>query len=269
MVDELVGGAMSQLSGATVGAMTGANKAAATGLSTGWIIGIAIFIGVAVICVVGAFIWFYFSEKKKWNIITRVYYENPDINGVSPSGSVLTKRVRFKDGRVVYMYKTPIQGYTISPELLVWTRPREHDVIITQDKKLFCINGITGIDAQRKELHVDVSYPDIEMDRQDLQQHIDSKKFDDPNERLKIIAKVALWLFIIIGVIVVVVLGSKTYIDAKNIDAQRDATNLKTAEYQAKTMEEVNTFMLILSKVMPNSFAVIDGQNLLNQTIGQ
>jgi predicted metal-dependent phosphotriesterase family hydrolase len=106
------------------------------------------------------------------------------------------------------------------------------------------------------------------MDRQDLQQHIDSKKYDDPNERFKIIAKIALWIFIIIGVIVLTVLGGKTYIDAKNIDAGRDATNLKTAEIQLKVMESVNTFLLILSRTMPESFKDIDGKNLLNVTEG-
>ena len=181
---------------------------------------------------------------------------------------VLTKRVRFKDGRVVYLYKTPIQGYTISPELLTWTRPREHDVIVTQDKKLFSLVGIDSIDVQRKMLKVDVSYPDIEMDRQDLQQHIDSKKYDDPNERFKIIAKVATWLFIIIGVIVLTVLGSKTYLDAKNIDASRDANNLLVVQSQVKVMEEINTFLAILTKVMPESFKAIDNTNLLNVTNG-
>lgn len=268
MADTVVSGALSSLGSATIGAMTGSgSKVAGTGIGSGWIIGIAIFIGLAIFSLLGTLIWFYFSEKKKWNITTRVYYENPAIKGISPSGSVPTKRVRFKDGRVVYMYKTPIQGYTISPELLVWTRPREHDVVITQDKKLFCINGINSIDAQRKTLNVDISYPDIEMDRQDLQKHIDSKRFDDPNDKLKLIAKVATYIFLIVGIIVVVVLASKTYIDAKNIDAARDATNLKTAELQQKTMEEVNTFVLVLSKVMPQSFANIDGKNLLNQTL--
>jgi hypothetical protein len=236
------------------------------GISSGWILVIGLFIGLAVFSLLGALIYYFFWSKKKWNIITRVHYENPTINGVSMGSGVLTKRIRFKDGRVVYLYKTPIQGYTISPELLTWTRPREHDVIVTQDKKLFSLIGINSIDVQRKKLNVDVSYPDIEMDRQDLQQHIDSKKYDDPNERFKIIAKVALWIFIIIGVIVLVVLGSKTYIDAKNIDLQRDSMNLKVSEYQAKVMEGVNTFLLILSKTMPDSFKQIDGQNLLNQT---
>jgi len=100
------------------------------------------------------------------------------------------------------------------------------------------------------------------MDRQDLQKHIDSKKFDDPNDRLKLIAKVALWVFVIIGIIVLVVLGSKTYLDAKKIDAERDNTNLRTSELQAKTMEQVNTFMTILSKTMPQSFKAIDGRVL-------
>jgi len=237
-----------------------------TGFSTGWIIGIALFIGLAVFSVVGAFIYYYFFESKKWNITTRVHYENPAINGITLGGGVPTKRIRFKDGRVVYMYKTPIQGYTISPELLTWTKPREHDVIVTQDKKLFCLIGLNSIDVQRKKLNVDVSYPDIEMDRQDLQQHIDSKKFDDPNERFKIIAKVALWIFIIIGIIVFVVLVSKAYIDGKKVDAQRDETNLKTAEYQAKSGEQMNTFITILSKVMPQSFKAIDGQQIVVTT---
>jgi len=264
MPDQVLGESLSQLSASTIGAMGigGAKVAAGTGIGSGWIIGIAVILGLAIFSTVGAIIWFFWTENKRWNITTRLYYENPSINGISPSGSVPTKRIRFNDGRVVYMYKTPIQGYTISPELLVWTRPREHDVVITQDKKLFCINGISGIDVQRKELNVDVSYPDIEMDRQDLQKHIDSKKFDDPNDRLKLIAKVALWVFVIIGIIVLVVLGSKTYLDAKKIDAERDNTNLRTSELQAKTMEQVNTFMTILSKTMPQSFKAIDGRVL-------
>lgn len=244
-----------------------APKVAGTGIGTGFIIGIGFFVGLAILSVVGAFIYWHFYSKKQWNMVTRVHYENPTINGVTIGSPILTKRVRFKDGRVVYLYKSPIQGYTISPELLTWTRPREHDVVVTQDKKLFCVNGINSIDVQRKMLNVDISYPDIEMDRQDLQQHIDSKKFDDPNERFKILAKIALWIFIIVGVIVLTVIGGKTYIDGKNIDASRDATNLKTSEYQMKTMEQMNTFMLILSKVMPESFKSIDGQNLLNQTL--
>lgn len=235
--------------------------------SSGMLIFILFFIGLAIVAVVGAFLWFHFSEKKKWNIITRVHYENPTINGVNIGGPVLTKRVRFKDGKVVYMYKTPIQGYTISPELLTWSRPREHDIVVTQDKKLFSVIGINSIDTQRKKLNVDISYPDIEMDRQDLQKHIDSKKYDDPNERLKIIAKVALWLFICVTIIVVAVLAGKSYVEGKSADLARDQANQKTAELQMKTTEQMNTFVLILSKVMPQSFKAIDGQNLLNQTL--
>jgi hypothetical protein len=233
------------------------------GFGSGWIIGIGLLIGLMIFSVIGAFIYFHFWGKKKWNILTRVHYENPTINGVSMGSGVPTKRVRFKDGRVVYLYKSPIQGYTISPELLTWTRPREHDVIVTQDKKLFSLVGINSIDVQRKKLNVDVSYPDIEMDRQDLQQHIDSKKYDDPNERFKIIAKVALWIFVIIGIIVLTVLGGKTYIDAKNIDLARDNMNLQVTTNQVKVMENLNTFLLILKGVMPESFKNIDGQNLM------
>ena len=193
-----LGGMVSSIVGSATPAAT---PVASSGGWTGLIIFICFFIGIGVVSVVGAFIWFYFSEKRKWQIITRVHYENPAINGISLGNGVQTKRVRFKDGRVVYMYKTPIQGYTISPELLTWSKPREHDVIVTQDKKLFCINGVASIDIQRKQLNVDISYPDIEMDRQDLQKHIDSKKFDDPNEKYKLIAKVAIYLFICVAVI--------------------------------------------------------------------
>jgi hypothetical protein len=238
------------------------------GIGAGTIIGVGLFVGIALMAVIGGFVYWFWWSKKQWNIQVRVHYENPTINGVTIGGPVLAKRIRFKDGRVVYMYKSAIQGYTISPELLVWTRPREHDVIVTQDKKLFCIVGITSIEIQRKKLGVDVSYPDIEMDRQDLQQHIDSKKFDDPNERFKIIAKAAIWIFVLVAIIVVTVLGSKTYLDAKNIDAQRDGMNLQVSANQVKVMENINTFTLILSKVMPNSFKAIDGQVLLTNMTG-
>jgi hypothetical protein len=244
------------------------NGTPSVGFGAGWIIGIALFIGIAIFCIVGAFVYYHFWAKKQWKIKVRVHYENPTIDGVSMGSEVLAKRIRFKDGRVVYMYKSPIQGYTISPELLTWTRPLEHDVIVTQDKKLFSLVGINSIDVQRKKLNVDVSYPDIEMDRQDLQQHIDSKKFDDPNERFKIMAKVALWIFVIVGVIVVTVLGGKTYIDSKSIDAERDKVNLQVSANQAKVMEGVNTFLLILSKTMPDSFKKVDGQDLLLNVTG-
>ena len=103
------------------------------------------------------------------------------------------------------------------------------------------------------------------MDRQDLQQHIDSKKFDDPNERFKLIAKIATWLFICITVIVLTVLGSKAYIDGKNADAGIKAIDLQVAQLNLKTVDSLNTFILILSKVMPDSFKSINGQDLLNQ----
>jgi len=234
------------------------------GIGMGIWVGVGIFVAIALVAVIGAFVWFYWWDKKQWNIITRVHYENPAIDGITIGGSVPTKRVRFADGRVVYMYKTPIQGYTISPELLTWTRPREHDVIVTQDKKLFCLLGINNIDVERKMLKVDVSYPDIEMDRQDLQQHIDSKKFDDPNERFKIIAKVSMWVFVMVTIIVVLVIGANAYNEGKGIDLERDRINLQTSNNQAQVMEQVNTFISILKETMPESFANIDGQVLVN-----
>ena len=220
--------------------------------SSGWIIGIALFIGIAIISVIVAFVWFHFSEKKKWKILTRVHYENSQINGISLGGGVPTKRVRFKDGRVVYMYKSQIQGYTISPELLTWTRPREHDIIVTQDKKIFCLNGISSIDVQRKMLNVDITYPDIEMDRQDLQQHTDSKKFDDPNDRMKIIAKVATWVFVCVTLIVLAVILGKNYVEGKNADLARDQLNLQVSNAQVQVTEDLATFTVALERIMPD-----------------
>lgn len=235
----------------------------ASSFSPGFVWGIGLLVGIILISIIAGFVYWFFWSKKQWTITVKVHYENPAIHGVTIGTPVMAKRIRFKDGRVVYMYQNPIQGYSISPELLVYTRPREHDVIVTQDKKLFCLVGITGIDVQRKKLNVDVSYPDIEMDRQDLQQHIDSKKFDDPNERFKIIAKIAMWVFVMVTIIVLAVIGGKAYTEGKNIDLQRDQMNLQVSSNTAKVMENVNTFLLILSKVMPESFKQIDGQVLL------
>jgi len=237
---------------------------ASSGIGTGWIIGIAVFIGIAIVSIIGAFIYYYFFSKKQWTITTRVHYENPQINGVSIGNGIPTKRIRFKDGRVVYMYKTPIQGYTISPELLTWTSPRVHDVIVTQDKKLFCLNGINSIDIQRKTLNVDISYPDIEMDRQDLQQHIDSKKFDDPNERFKIIAKMAMWIFVFIFLIVAIILGGKAYNDGKATDLARDQLGLQVAANNVQVTENLATFTVALERVMPDLMQIKGYQVLGN-----
>jgi len=239
---------MADLIGDTFSAVrdSAASGVSGGGMGPGILIGVGIFVGIALLSVIGAFVWWYWWDKKQWNIATRVHYENPAINGITIGGTVPTKRVRFKDGRVVYMYKTPIQGYTISPELLTWTRPREHDVIVTQDKKLFCLVGITDIDVERKKLKVDVSYPDIEMDRQDLQQFIDSKKFDDPNEKLRLIAKVATWVFVLTTIIILCVLGGKYYIDGKNLDLQRDNMNLQVSSQQAEVVKAMNAFIKTL-----------------------
>jgi hypothetical protein len=249
-VDSSLGGVLSPIKDAITGG-GGATSTASSGMGSGIIWGVGLFVGIAVIAVIGALVWYFWYERKQWTIVTRVHYENPTINGVSIGSPVKTKRVRFKDGRVVYLYKSPIQGYTISPELLVWTRPKEHDVIVTQDKKLFCLVGIENIDVKRKKLNVDISHPDIEMDRQDLQQHIDSKKYDDPNERFKIIAKVALWIFVMITVIVVAILGGKAYIEGKNVDLERDKVNLQVSQSQVTVMEDVATFTVVLKEMLP------------------
>ena len=249
-------------------AFKGGGGSVSSGISGGLLWGIGIFVGIAVIAIIGALIWWYYYDKKQWNIVTRVHYENPAIDGITIGNGVPTKRLRFKDGRVVYLYKSPIQGYSISPELLTWTRPREHDVIVTQDKKLFCLIGILGIDVERKKLKVDVSYPDIEMDRQDLQHFIDSKNVNDPNQKLKIIAKVAVWIFIMVTIIVVAVIAGKTYTETKAIDLERDRINLEISDSQTKVMDNVNTFIAILKETMPESFAKIDGQVLVGNTTG-
>ncbi|MFW6025511.1 MAG: hypothetical protein ACOCRX_04145 [Candidatus Woesearchaeota archaeon] len=229
----------------------GDGGASATGAGIGGIgIAAGIIVGILILSVIGAFVWFYWSEKKKWNLITRVHYENPAINGVSIGHPIPTRRVRFKDGKVCYLYKYPIQGYTISPELMVWTRPREHDVIVTQDKKLFCVRGIEDIDVKRKKLNVEISYPDIEMDRQDLQNHIDSKKYDDPNEKLKTIAKVSMWVFFMVTAIVLTVLGGKYYLEGKEMEMQRDKVNSEVTKKQVEVMESLNKFMIALDNVI-------------------
>jgi hypothetical protein len=61
------------------------------------------------------------------------------------------------------------------------------------------------------------------------------------------------------------VLAGKAYIEGKNVELQRDQLNLQVTANQVKVMENVDTFMLILSRVMPESFKQIDGQVLLTQ----
>jgi len=248
-----IGDLISPIKDAVTGGGGGTDIVSTGAGGSGLIVFVGIILGVLIISAVGAFIWFFWGEKKKWNMITRVHYENPTINGVSFGNAIPTRRVRFKDGRVVYLYKSAIQGYTISPELLIWTRPKEHDVIVTQDKRLFCLIGIENIDVKRKKLNVDIAHPDIEMDRQDLQNHIDSKKFDDPNEKLKLIAKVTIWVFVLTTIIVVCVLGSKYYLDSKELDLQRDNINLQVSQQQAEVMEAVNTFTKMLEVYVPGN----------------
>jgi hypothetical protein len=202
---------------------------------------IGIFAGIAIIVFAGVVIWWWYSEKKRWNMVTRVHAENPNIDGVSLNSAMIpTRRVRFKDGKVCFLYKHPIQGYTISPELLVYTRPMQYDIIVTQDKKMFCLIGIENINTKRKILNVHITYPDIEMDRQDLQNHIDSKKYDDPNERLKMLLKAGAWTVGLVALIIIVVMFGKYYIESKEVDAQRDKLNLEVSEQLKAVVEAMS-----------------------------
>ena len=255
MVDSSISGIFGEIKNA---ASSGSSGGSVAGASSGlwWIAGFLIGLGIFVL--VGVGVWWWYSEKKRWNMVTRVHAENPSINGVSIcNDSVLTRRVRFKDGRVVFLYKTPIQGYGICPELMVYTRPREYDVIVTQDKKLFCLKGIEGVDMKRKILKVEVNYPDIEMDRQDLQNHIDSKKYDDPNERFKMMLKTGMWIFVLIAVIVGMIMFGKYYVEGKEVDLKSDQMSLETAELQLQTIEAMNTFLRITGYDMNRTGEVV------------
>lgn len=245
----------------------GGSQLMGANLTFWWIVFLGFLVGLFLISLLIAFSYYYFYSRKQWNIKVRVHYENPEVKGVMiASEPIRAKRVRFKDGRVVYIYKEPIQGYTITPELLTWTRPREHDIIVTQDKKLFCITGFTSIDEQRKKLNVDISYPDIEMDRQDLQNFIESKKYDDPHEKFKTIMKIASYVFIGIVLIVLSIIITKAMIDKAQIDIERDKINLEVSKNQKEVMEQVNIFISIMKELMPESFKQIDGKTLIKET---
>ena len=196
------------------------------------------------------------------DFIFRVHYENPDIKGVSiAKGVILARRIRLSNGRIVFKYKQPIQGYTISPELTTYTRPKEYDVIVTADKKLFIINKIASINKQRKELNVDIMYPDIEYDRQDLQQYEDKLHKTNPYEKWKLIAKVASILIIVVGIIIGLIIYGNNQVQTKQLEATIQDNNLKIQQNQIEMLEDMNEWANTIKILMPD-LKELKGDNL-------
>lgn len=232
---------------------------------------LAIFIFIiAFVGVFAAIFFFLWKDAKSWNLTLRVHPENPEVKGCNLTNAIVkAKRVRMRDGKTVFYYKTPILGYTISPALTTYTRPLTYDIIVTQDKRIFCIKRIAAIDKQRKELNVDIMHPDIEYDMVELQKYNDSLAKDNKFDKWKTIAKIAGWFIILTGLIIGTVLIGNYWVEGKQLEAQKEANYIKLQELQNNGAERMQETLTIVQLILPELQELKGTKNLhvlLNET---
>lgn len=180
------------------------------GFSGGWMKWLFIgLLGLSLLFGIGYLIKNSRKEKRKWNKIIRVYQEDPT-TGKIPFNPYVIKAcgVVLKGARLIYL-KKPLLGGKLLPLLNHYTRPGVYDIIITADNRFFLVNGITGIDKQRKELGVGIRYPGIDHQFDEINTKYASMNQTNSFDRtLEILKKAAPIIFAIVLLVALIVGGN-------------------------------------------------------------
>jgi len=217
-----------------------------------WILWLVI--GVAIISVIIFVVAYSIKSKKKWNVQFRIRQENKQ-HGTLYLDPIIIKgrRVTLSNGlRVIYLEKE-ILGKRLFPNLNHYTRPGVYDLIITADNRIFLIDGISGIDEQRKELKVGIRYPGIDYSLEEVNRdHAKLNKLDRRSDLLGIV-KAASMAVIAIVLLIGVIIGGKYWLDAKEIDSQSNQAQLQLLEglkdYQTVQVEQTEIMRLLVQEV--------------------
>lgn len=190
-----------------------------------WVLLIIVF-SVIIISVIGL-IAYYVKTKKSWNIRFRIRQEDTQ-RGVIYLDPVIIKgkRVTLSNGlRLIYLEK-PILGKQLFPNLNHYTTPGIYDLIITRDNRIFLIDGIKGIDEDRKLLKVGVRYPGIDYSLEEVNRdHAKLNKSDRKSDLLGIV-KAASMIVIAIVLLIGLIVAGKYYVEAKQAEAQISQSQL-------------------------------------------
>lgn len=218
----------------------------------------------------GFFLWAYWRRSKSsWDVLFRIRQEDNQYKKIylDPT-EVRGKRVTLSNGlRLIYLEK-PILGKRLFPLLNYHTRPGVYDLVITSDHRIFIVTGIDGIDEQRKTLKVGIRYPGIDYSLEEVNRdHAALNKLDRRSDLLGIV-KAASIAVIAVVILVMFIVGTQKFIEAKEIDSKISSSELQLfesmQEYQLTQNEQTNA-MIILTEKLKNLLGTDDLRSSLNQ----
>lgn len=217
-----------------------------------------VFIAVLIIGTVIFLIVYSIRSKEKWNVKFRVRQENKQY-GTGQSKIYLDpitikgRRVTLSNGlRLIYLEKE-ILGKRLFPNLNHYTTPGVYDLIISADNRIFLIDGIAGIDEERKLLKVGIRYPGIDYSLEEVNRdHAKLNKMDRRSDLLGIV-KAASIAVVAIVLLIALIVGGKYWIDGKKIDSQSAQAELQLLDglrdYQTAQIEQTNAMILLTDKL--------------------
>lgn len=218
----------------------------------GWLIGAVI--GFVIIGSIIFLVAYSIKTRSKWNIQIRLRQEDKTHKTIYLDPKIIKgKRVTLSNGlRLIYL-ETPILGKKLFPNLNHYTRPGVYDIIVTADNRIFLIDGIEGINEDRKRLKVGVRYPGIDYSLDEVNRdHAALNKLDRRSDLLGIV-KAASIAIIAIVLLVGVIVGGKYWLDAKEIDAAISQSELQLFDSMDKTqktqLEQTNAMLLLTEKL--------------------
>ena len=215
---------------------------------------VGIFVAILIIGSI-IFLWAYSKKAKgKWNIILRIRQENTQhgtlyLDPIEIKG----KRVVLSNGmRLIYLEKE-VLGKRLFPQLNFYTRPGVYDLILTADNRIFMIDGIQGIDEQRKLLKVGVRYPGIDYSLEEVNRdHAKLNKQDRRSDLLGIV-KAASIAVVAICLLIGLIIGGKYYIEGKQLDTSTKEAELQLLQgiqdYQTTQIEQTNAMKLLIQEL--------------------
>lgn len=217
-----------------------------------WVGGI--FIGLLILAAVIFLIAHWKKSKLKWNVLFRIRQENKQhgtlyLDPVEIKG----KRVTLSNGLRLIFLEKEILGKRLFPNLNHYTRPGVYDLIITADNRIFLIDGISGIDEQRKELKVGIRYPGIDYSLEEVNRdHAKLNKLDRKSDLLGIV-KAASIAVVAIVLLIGLIIGGKYYIENQQIKAQISQSELELFEqlqtFQIASAEQTDSMIILVDKL--------------------
>jgi hypothetical protein len=216
-----------------------------------------VFLGVIALLIIGGviFVWA-FSKKARgsWNLTFRVYQENKQHNTIYMDPVIIKgKRVMLSNGlRLIYLQQE-ILGKKLFPNLNHYTRPGVYDLLISADNRIFIIDGISGIDEQRKQLQVGIRYPGIDYSLEEVNRdHAKLNSMDRRSDLLGIV-KAASIAVVAIVLLIALIIGGKYWIEGKEIDNQQDQVQLQLLtgleDYQLRQNENTAAITLLVKEL--------------------